>query len=293
LSAVHKLVASKYVDILADGKRTSVSVETGISDDTDVEVVSGLSEGQHILSGRAAPPEASAAAAGPAPVTAASAITATAPAASTATPVPSTASTTSFAANTPSVNALNQAVLDEHFSDNRIQWPSEPQSSAWLESGAYHLEPRQPGKFVAVSAPLPNVPKDVEVTATFLKVGGPAGGGYGLLLRNQQSLDGKNQRGSFYVFEVGDQGDVGVWRRDDLRWVDLLPWTRSDVVRSGRAENQLTAQIWGDQLTFVVNDQIVANLRDATLADGGVGLFAGGDGNEVVVKGLTVLAPQP
>ena len=96
---------------------------------------------------------------------------------------------------------------------------------------------------------------DTVVTGWFHKVGGPLGGGYGLILRDQNpdQRDGRNQLGRYYVFEVGDRGEVGVWLRDVDHWVDLLTWTPSDAVKPGFASNELTVTAAGDHMSFVVN----------------------------------------
>src|SRR5205814_1281094 len=77
---------------------------------------------------------------------------------------------------------------------------------------------------VAIAAPIGASIADVALTALFRKSGGPPGGGYGLILRAQRpgELDGSNQGGRYYVFEVGDRGQVGAWRREEDHWVDLL-----------------------------------------------------------------------
>jgi hypothetical protein len=125
-------------------------------------------------------------------------------------------------------------------------------------------------------------------------VGGPNGGGYGIIVRDQAAAtrDGVNQTGRFYVFEVGDNGEVGVWLRDGDTWVDLLPWTPSEVVRQGMAPNELIVSAVGDRLSFIVNGVPVATQTDNLLQRGGVGIFAGGDGNEVAVERLTVRVPR-
>jgi hypothetical protein len=48
----------------------------------------------------------------------------------------------------------------------------------------------------------------------------------------------------------------------------------------------------GQQLTFRVNGTQVASRADAALAEGAVGIFVGGDGNEAVVERFTVSAPS-
>ena len=166
-------------------------------------------------------------------------------------------------------------------------------STAWLARGAYHLLARHPGRFVAVGLPQLEPLRDVVVAGTFRKVGGPPGGGYGLIVRDQGPgpRDGVGQGGRYYVLEVGDRGEVGIWRREGDHWEDLLPWSPSDAVRPGAEPNVLSVRAIGPRLTFVVNGTQVASLEDATLPAGGVGVFLGGDGNEGRLEWLVVEAP--
>jgi hypothetical protein len=101
--------------------------------------------------------------------------------------------------------------------------------------------------------------------------------------------DGLGQEGRFYVFEVGDRGELGIWRRDGLDWVDVLPWTASDEIKAG--SNELTVSAIGDELKFLVNGTVVKTVTDTLLQRGGVGLFVGGDGNSVAVERLSVRVP--
>jgi hypothetical protein len=71
--------------------------------------------------------------------------------------------------------------------------------------------------------------------------------------------------------------------------VDLLAWSPSAAVQPGTASNQLLVSARGDSLTLSVNGIQVANVSDATLGAGGVGVFVGGDQNEAVLTRLTVL----
>jgi len=183
-----------------------------------------------------------------------------------------------------------QLLLDERFGSNVRGWPNDELGSAWLADGSYHLVPRDPGRFVAVGVPGTDGLQDVVLSADFRKLGGPAGGGYGLILRDQTLVarDGHSQVGRFYVFEVGDRGDIGVWLRDQDRWVDLLPWTASDAVHPGREANQLMVSAIGDRLSFMVNGVAVASQQDTLLQRGSLGVFAGGDGNDVELDRVSV-----
>ena len=185
-------------------------------------------------------------------------------------------------------------MTDERFAAPTLPWRSQPNSTSWLADGAYHLTPRDAGRFIALSVPGATNLGDVVVSGSFRKVEGPAGGGYGLIIRDQApaSRDGLGQDGRYYVFEIGDRGELGVWLRDGDTWLDLLPWTANDAVNPGTARNELTVSAIGDTMSFVVNGVPVSSQRDTVLHRGGVGLFTGGDGNHVAVERLTVRVPR-
>jgi hypothetical protein len=187
-------------------------------------------------------------------------------------------------------------LLDERFASSERGWANNPTGVAWLADGAYHLFARQTARFVAVSVPGTQGLEDVVVSGHFRKTGGPAGGGYGLIVRDQvvaaERGDGQSQTGPFYVFEVGDKGELGIWLRDGDHWVDLLPWTASDAVRPGLEANDLTVSAIGDRLSFLANGVPVATQLDTVLHHGGVAIFTGGDGNRVALDRLTVRTPR-
>ncbi len=194
------------------------------------------------------------------------------------------------AAATP--RALRTA-YDDNFRSSQSSWPNNPDSVAWFTDGGYRLAARQPGQFVAIRAPIGAQFRDVVVSGTFRKAAGPAGGGYGLIVRDTGpgARDGLNQMGRFYVFEVGDKGEYGIWRRDGDKWVDIVPWTPAPAVNAGNGTNTLNVQAIGSQLTFSINGQRVATQSDGALQEGSVGIFVGGDGNEVVIERFAVQVP--
>jgi hypothetical protein len=192
--------------------------------------------------------------------------------------------------------AAGSTIFDEDFSASTPHtWPNDPRGNARLTDKSYRLAPTQVGQFVAIPAPMTtgDPPQDVIVNATFRKLGGPAGGGYGIVLRDQgpASRDGSSQDGRYYVLEVGDRGEVGMWRRDGDHWVDLMPWQKSEAVKPGLAANELTARATGSRLSLSVNGKEVAVRTDATYASGPPGVFAGGDGNQVAVEHFSVQTP--
>jgi hypothetical protein len=234
-----------------------------------------------------------------APSSQASAVPTSTPATTPATAVVTTAVAPTPAEPPPPPSTPGMAlrtVLEEDFTTNQRQWPDNPQATAWITDGAYHLFARQPGQFVAIGAPMTESLRDVVVTASFRKVGGPPGGGYGVIVRDQGPgpRDGLNQGGQYYVLEAGDRGEVGIWRREGEHWVELVPWTPSEAVRLGDAANELRVQAVGQRLIFLVNGTEVANVEDSVLPEGGMGVFVGGDFNEVLLDRFVVQAPgQP
>ncbi len=191
---------------------------------------------------------------------------------------------------TPSPPPVARTLLVARFADRPQGWPNTPGGKAWFANGNYELMARDPGSFVAIEAPLDRTAGDVVLSGRFRKHGGPPGGGYGFIVRNQGSrLDGENQQGQYVVLEVGDRGDVGIWQRDEARWVDIMPWTHSDAVKQGTEPNDLLVATDGLRLRFMVNGTEVANIiHNALPAAGGVGVFVGGDLNEVSLESLNV-----
>jgi hypothetical protein len=196
------------------------------------------------------------------------------------------------AAAAPASGPTLHIVRDEDFSSLQQGW-LDGTPFTWLDGLGYHLADRVPTHFVAVGSPNREMLGDTVVSATFRKVSGPAGGGYGLILRDQnpEQRDGADQGGRYYVLEASDVGDAGIWRRENDQWVDLVPWQRADAaIHPGTATNELTARAIGSHLSLIVNGITVASVDDTSLTAGGFGLFAGGDGNEVVVESLRVQA---
>jgi hypothetical protein len=115
-----------------------------------------------------------------------------------------------------------------------------------------------------------------------------------LIVRDQGPgpRDGVSQGGRYYVLEAGDRGEFGIWRREETRWVELIPWTFAGAIRLGDAPNELTVQALGPQLTFLINGEQVASLVDAALTEGTVGVFLGGDYNEAVLERFVVEVPN-
>ena len=208
--------------------------------------------------------------------------------------VPNGPEATAALSQAPAATQAGAMLFDERFANNTQNWPSNPQGTAWLTGGSYRLIPRQAGRFVAIGAPIADVPQNVIVSATFHKLSGtPEGGGFGIILRDQGPgpRDGTSQSGQYYVLEVGDKGEVGIWRRDMDHWVDIVPWQHADAVHPGTATNELIVSAIGNRLILSVNGTPVVTRTDPTLSTGGVGMLVGGDGNQVAIDHFSIRTP--
>src|SRR5689334_10515502 len=91
---------------------------------------------------------------------------------------------------TPAVGDTTLGTLSLIDDRMRRAWPDNPDSTAWFGPDGYQLYARTPGDFVALRAPTVGPVDDVVVTGTFHKVGGPPGGGYGLIVRDRRASMG-------------------------------------------------------------------------------------------------------
>lgn len=287
--AVKTAGARTYVEAMDGTTRKTYPVEVGITTATDVEIVSGVSEGMTLIIDSVIDPSASDTSLPVGRSTGANAGASVA-ASPTAAPASSAPAVPASSAPAASSDAVSAAALDESFADNGRGWPSDPQSTAWVADGVYHLQTRQAGRFVAIGVPGSDATTTGgTIAATFAKTGGPVGGGYGLIVRDQSAgRDGVTQDGRFYVFEVGDKGEYGIWLRDGTKWIDIVPWMASNAVQPGMASNDLSVTVAGDDMTFSINGKPVAKQVDTQLHHGAMGVFVGGDGNQVAVSHVTV-----
>jgi hypothetical protein len=184
--------------------------------------------------------------------------------------------------------------FDDDFASNTTGWPDAPDGNAGYADSGYRMRALEPGKFVAVDAPSADAFHDGVISARFHKVGGPSGGGYGLIVADQgpDVHDGTFQGGRFIVAEASDVGTFGIWQREQDHWIDLVPWTPTGTVQAGNDANELSLRAEGRRLTFSINGTDVGDV-DTNLPAGRVGVFVGGDGNEVALEHFAVEWPTP
>jgi hypothetical protein len=126
----------------------------------------------------------------------------------------------------------------------------EPKYAAW----AYPKPPREFGDFV------------IEADARY--VTGPLENEYGLLLRSPENEDG------FYVFLISSNGRYAVQKYENSDWTDLVEWTTSPAVRTGKSTNHLRVACQGSKMRFFVNAAPVAEVDNSRYSSGNIGILA-------------------
>ncbi len=158
-------------------------------------------------------------------------------------------------------------------------------AAAQVTAGRYEVLVKAPGSIYIGGNDLRFADGVVEVTAT--QVAGPVDNGYGLVLRHDPATN------SFYMFEVS--GDGFFWAGFCRQSCGNQGWEASPAVRPGLgAPNRLRVEASGANLTFIVNDVVVARVDDPGRSDGLVGLLVetfGLGGVQVAFDDLRVSPP--
>jgi S1-C subfamily serine protease len=101
-------------------------------------------------------------------------------------------------------------------------------------------------------------------------------GDFGILCRLQD-------KDNFYGMEISEDGYFTIWKRLNGEHYDLVEWTPSSLIDTSR-KAILTAICVGDELSLMLDGDLLAEVKDSDLSSGDVGLVAGTwDGAPIVV----------
>ena len=167
------------------------------------------------------------------------------------------------------------SISSEDYSSGEILYSAAfPNGDIWKDIHSYHINQNgqrhitvsRPGSFSChwpTKKPFSDFVLDVETTVE----GGPADNAYGVVLRQQSS--GRE----FYRFKISSDGYYGFDLRKSAEWEDIVPWTKSDVINTGKASNQIRVVCQGSTFSYEVNGVKLGECTDNTLASGMVGFI--------------------
>lgn len=172
----------------------------------------------------------------------------------------------------------NPVAFRETFDDNRANWDThrkEGEGFRLIRNGRYEFLVEKPSTFMWGNATLDYQDFDCQVSAR--RIGGPEVNQYGILFR---FVDNEN----FYRFGVSSGGN---WTLD--KWVDgevtvLQRWAKNDAILGGDKVNILRVKCEGDSISLYANGNTLIEVRDASLSQGKIALFAGTDGDRKNVE---------
>lgn len=141
------------------------------------------------------------------------------------------------------------------------------ESAVYALAGELYLEDR--GQGTSVYTPLIGENHtDVEITVDARHVQGSVNNWIGVLCRQQDELN-------YYLLALSADGYYLVLRVVNGEATPLVGPEYSEVIRIGKAENNLRVQCRGSSLSMWINDELVAITSDRSLQDAGnVALFA-------------------
>jgi len=99
------------------------------------------------------------------------------------------------------------------------------------------------------------------------KVAGPDYNDFGVIVRYRDA-------DNFYSFDLRSDGYYAVLKLVNDQWETLVNWTTSPHINQGESANHLTLIVQGANLSFSVNGEHLADVTDASFAEGDIGLFA-------------------
>ncbi len=161
-------------------------------------------------------------------------------------------------------------LLQEDFSDPQSGWEiyEGEYGTAGYSDGGYLVEAVEESQYMWGVAGQTFSDIQVDVDATVLETVEAGNDAYGVDCRVQENGDG-------YGFRISSDGWVAINKYVDMESVALVEWIESDaIVKDG--VNHLTAICNGNQLTFLVNGQEVAQATDETYSSGDIALSAVG-----------------
>lgn len=183
---------------------------------------------------------------------------------------------------------FNKILLKDNFTNPSSGWDKVHDTNYTLEykNGKYHMliNSQDPGQIVYLTKKY----TDTSIEVGIQQIGGADDGQYGIACRVTDT-------GNYYSFEISQNGTVGIykytsWNPQTIEEDSLDP----NPIINGKV-NQLEGICAGENLTLLVDGQVIMQDQDSEYTSGGVGLIAlngsGSTGIDVLFSNLLVKGP--
>ncbi|MHB9034800.1 MAG: hypothetical protein ACYC6L_17355 [Anaerolineae bacterium] len=159
-----------------------------------------------------------------------------------------------------------EEIYYEDFEDNGTgwdEWQTETSKAGYVD-GQYVIEVYDDSAMIWGNAY--QVFDDLIIVVEATKTSGSDDNGMGLVLRYQDA-------DNFYVFAISTDGHYTFGYYLDNEWNTVIDWTYSDAIYTGNTTNVLGVAVKGDYFILAINDTVVEEFHDSTLAAGDIGLL--------------------
>lgn len=158
----------------------------------------------------------------------------------------------------------------------------------WYADGQYHMRAKEK-KYLVMYAPSPEYKTGnatVRVTARSVDGTSPASG-YGLIVHGEKSKSGDLEDYVLLIY-TGTEPKYEIVKHKGGAQTTLVPWTKSNVIRTGTNSNQLEVRARGSELSFYINGQYVDRMTDSENFKGGIAGLYSSDTAEVTFDDLEI-----
>lgn len=156
------------------------------------------------------------------------------------------------------------------------------------DNDEYHMRSKE-GTYLVMYAPSGDYDTgnaNVKVTARSVN-GTPSSTGFGLIVHGERSKAGELEDYALLIYN-GTDPQYEIIKHKGGQQTTLVPWAKSDVIRTGTSKNQLEVRTRGAELSFYINGQYVDKISDTeNFKRGLVGLYTS-DTTEVAFDDLEI-----
>jgi hypothetical protein len=201
-----------------------------------------------------------------------------------------TNSNTNLNGNVANINSdanLPPLVTDD-FSEAKWTTDRGDYGDIWYDNDEYHMRSKE-RTYLVMYAPNGDYDTgnaDVKVTVRSVD-GSPSPTGFGLIVHGQRSKAGELEDFALLIY-TGTDPQYEVIKHKGGQQTTVVPWAKSNAIRTGTDANQLEVRTRGAELSFYINGQYVDKITDTeNFRRGVVGLYTS-DTTEVAFDDLEI-----
>jgi hypothetical protein len=156
------------------------------------------------------------------------------------------------------------------------------------DNDEYHMRSKE-GSYLVMYAPSADYDTgNANVKVTVRSVDGtPSATGFGLIVHGERSKAGELEDYALLIYN-GTDPQYEIVKHKGGQQTTVVPWAKSDAIRTGASKNQLEVRARGAELSFYINGQYVDKITDTeNFKRGMVGLYTS-DTTEVAFDDLEI-----